>query len=192
MLDLIKSLREEITPLQRDASEGSSASNTSKSSGNSSGDAAEAVNKELQVRCGMSYEQRFWGFVICISVGLFFDLLASLVFWKGRDLQMEWMTNAAIEVWMSYKMPAASLELASTLIKSNPKLQPYLQSAALADPEHMEKTAPVMRKYALRAEAYVWQCWSALNTAEYMIALSAAGTDQAAYTKFLTSSAATT
>ena len=105
---------------------------------------------------------------------------------------MEWMTNAAIEVWMSYKMPAASLELASTLIKSNPKLQPYLQSAALADPEHMEKTAPVMRKYALRAEAYVWQCWSALNTAEYMIALSAAGTDQAAYTKFLTSSAATT
>ena len=113
-----------------------------------------------------------------------------LVFWKGRDLQMEWMTNAAIEVWMSYKMPAASLELASTLIKST--AQPYLQPAALADPEHMEKTVPVMRKYALRAEAYVWQCWSALNTAEYMIALSAAGTDQVAYTKALTSSAATT
>ena len=77
-------------------------------------------------------------------------------------------------------MPAASLELASTLIKSNPKLQPYLRRRRSPVPEHMEKTAPVMRKYALRAAtAYRrWQCWSALNTDEYMIALSAAGTDR--------------
>ena len=144
-----------------------------------------AVEKSVEWLKLMACQQQLWGSSMLVGAVRSSQAAQMLEFqgtswedetpwrryWLSRRLQLEWLTNSAVETWQAYAIPEGQLKLAKKLMKVNPKMSNWLMQITLADEPMMTMAHKLLQRYALRAEWYVWQCWKAQNAAEYMLAL---------------------